>query len=140
MAHMTASVPVIHSILGSDAIVIGASEFALNPGTKGALVNGISNPGKDTSNVSVNCPTGNYTFNTFGGITHSSLGLCTRCKDTTTQILEGGGTDESPGTNFSLPLPYNLTITDYYRQRQGIDIGYRTGPDIYTLQPGDPQD
>ena len=51
MADMTASVPVIHSIFGSDTIVSGATEFALDYGTKGAVINGISNPGKDTSKV-----------------------------------------------------------------------------------------
>lgn len=57
---------------------------------KAAFVGGLTNTGTTSSSVSFQCPTGNCTFSVFDGITHSSIGYCSKCEDVTSTIVESG--------------------------------------------------
>ncbi|KAI1640052.1 hypothetical protein F4809DRAFT_592376 [Biscogniauxia mediterranea] len=102
LPEMQASIPVSHYVPGYGGL------YSSSPGTydiptdmKGVMVNGIVNPtGNDTA-MRASCPTGNCTFSSHEGVTHSSIGLCSACIDTTSFVTEmGGGSKER---NFSLP-------------------------------------
>lgn len=58
---------------------------AIDVEMKGAIVDGLVNPSKNHS-VIASCPNGNCTFPSSGGITHSTVGICNRCADTTTRL------------------------------------------------------
>lgn len=96
---MNASIPLAHFIPGNNTYYrIGAGSFELQVDMKGTMVNGIVNPtGNDTA-ISPVCATGNCTFPSYQGITHSSIGMCSACIDTTSFI---SGPDEKH--NYTLP-------------------------------------
>jgi hypothetical protein len=51
--------------------------------TKIAISDGIGNPNTTRSDITPSCSTGNCVFPSYNGVTHSSLGLCKKCANTT---------------------------------------------------------
>lgn len=65
--------------------IANSMSSAIDVEMKGAIFDGLVNPLKNHSVVAF-CPNGNCTFPSLGGITHSSVGMCNRCVDTTTKL------------------------------------------------------
>ncbi|KAF7550659.1 hypothetical protein G7046_g7949 [Stylonectria norvegica] len=79
-----ASIPIAHSLPGSDTFFqYQAGDFELGAGLKGAMINGLANPFGDDSAIKPTCSTGNCTFPLRNRISHSTIGLCSECIDTT---------------------------------------------------------
>ncbi|KAF4635289.1 hypothetical protein G7Y89_g2805 [Cudoniella acicularis] len=84
---------------------------------RASFINGLIDPEASRSSVAATgCITGNCTFPTFDGITHSSLGLCSRCVDTTSQIREGKTDTGWPYYYLPSMYMYNATFagTPFY--------------------------
>lgn len=88
VATENASVPIAH-FMGiptsfQASFSRGPGAYALPVDMKGVMVNGLVNPtGSDTA-ISPTCQTGNCTFEAFDkNITYSSIGMCSKCIDTT---------------------------------------------------------
>ena len=62
--------------------------FDLDLETKAAVLQGLANPTGNGSALTANCPTGNCTFPSHNGITHSSIGLCKKCIDVSASLYE----------------------------------------------------
>ncbi|KAH8681712.1 hypothetical protein BX600DRAFT_447190 [Xylariales sp. PMI_506] len=98
---------------------VGAGQWEVDVDMKGTMVNGLVNPtGNDTA-ITATCQTGNCTFPVYdGGITHSSIAMCSACIDTTSLV-----TGNEDGTNYTMPNnlwiapgdrePYMNVIVDY---------------------------
>lgn len=101
-----ASVPVTNFVYPSryDAVYrTGAGTYDIGYALKGNLLNGLANVSDDA--VSATCSTGNCTFAAHGGVTYSSMGVCSKCLDTSSHINKtvSEGAAEGYGYNFSLP-------------------------------------
>ncbi|EON98295.1 hypothetical protein UCRPA7_6220 [Phaeoacremonium minimum UCRPA7] len=83
---------------------IAAGEWEVEVDMKGTMINGLTNPqGNDTA-VIASCPTGNCTFPDYGtGVTHASIGMCSKCIDTTSLI-------SPPNDVGNISLPDGTTI------------------------------
>lgn len=58
------------------------------PAALNAVRAGLTTPSTASTDVlPFTCPTGNCTFPSFDGITHSSLGLCSACEDLTSTVI-----------------------------------------------------
>ncbi|KAK0649695.1 hypothetical protein B0T16DRAFT_508580, partial [Cercophora newfieldiana] len=76
----SASIPVVNVASGG-FFRYGAGLFRLYLDVQGALISAMVNPlGKD-STLTGTCSTGNCTFADYGGVTHSTMGLCRACAD-----------------------------------------------------------
>jgi hypothetical protein len=84
---VNASMPVANYISARWANRIGAGDFVVAASVKGTLLNGLVNPQSNDSTVSVSCSTGNCTWPAFRGVTHTSIGLCYACFDTSALIV-----------------------------------------------------
>jgi len=80
-----ASIPTANYATGEFART-AAAILDPNFSIKGIMINGLKTPGSNNSVVPVSCPTGNCTFQAYAGITHSSIGLCSSCLDTTSGV------------------------------------------------------
>lgn len=107
-----------HSFQGSYSRGPGA--YALPNDMKGAMINGLINPTGNDSTVSPACPTGNCTFQADGhdrNITYSSIGMCSKCIDTTSLATPNVSTTPNVSataqSNHSIlwQLPNNLQVT-----------------------------
>lgn len=98
LTNINASLPAAHYFFSMYSR-IGAGEYDLDFSMKGNMINALTDPQGSYSDVPVMCPTGNCTFQAHAGVTHSSIGLCSSCIDTTSAVIVGG----SPPDNFSLP-------------------------------------
>jgi hypothetical protein len=99
-----------------------------------ALIDGFLYPEKASSGIPFICPTGNCTFPAHNGISHTSLGVCSLCFNTTSLLREipiapfvnQGGITLS-GYNFSLPNDMNITLwndpTTYSETYMQIETG-----------------
>ncbi|KAI1182528.1 hypothetical protein F5B17DRAFT_184554 [Nemania serpens] len=84
------SVQAAHYIDQSDWYVGGhtlPSPYIRTP-MKGAIVSGLTTSDSTNGFVGFDCPSGNCTFPSYGGVTHSSIGFCSRCTDITASIRE----------------------------------------------------
>jgi hypothetical protein len=79
--------PVMTSAASVTLPIANFMSSAIDVEMKGAVVDGLVNPLKNHS-VVASCPSGNCTFPSWGGITHSSVGMCNRCTDTTHKLTE----------------------------------------------------
>jgi hypothetical protein len=76
------------------------------------LIDSLAHLVESTSRIVTNCPSGNCTFPDFAGISHSSIGICTRCKDITFEKVEGGGPPEPKYyVEEGYPYTYNYTLS-----------------------------
>ncbi|KAI1335391.1 hypothetical protein F5Y15DRAFT_428247 [Xylariaceae sp. FL0016] len=97
-----ATIPVANYVPGTSGYYrVGAGEWELKFDMKGAMLNGITDPGSNDTNVKADCSTGNCTFADHGGISYSSIGLCSKCIDTTSLIESIAIVPTYP--NYSLP-------------------------------------
>ncbi|KAL5321699.1 hypothetical protein ACEPPN_009659 [Leptodophora sp. 'Broadleaf-Isolate-01'] len=117
-----------------DVYRIGAGLWVLDYSTKDALIDAMANPTRNNSAVTPSCPTGNCTFASYDGITHSSIGLCTQCADITssaTEVVPKNTTYTNGG--FSFTLPNGLAISDTLPAGTGysyIDVKWDTDLDF----------
>ncbi|KAI1099350.1 hypothetical protein F4804DRAFT_345568 [Jackrogersella minutella] len=106
---LKATLPVAHFVPGLGTYYrIGAGLWEVQVDIKGTMVNGITNPtGNDTAIIPT-CATGNCTFPSHNGITHSSIGMCSSCIDTTSLI---SGPTESNTSSVNYTLPNDLWVS-----------------------------
>jgi hypothetical protein len=67
---------------------IYAENWDLDLDTKVAILDGLVNPNTTRSNITPSCSTGNCVFDSHNGVTHSSVGLCKKCVDTSDWLGE----------------------------------------------------
>ncbi|KAK6082490.1 hypothetical protein SCUP234_04329 [Seiridium cupressi] len=108
VADANASIPVSHFVPGPALFYrVGAGLWQVDVDMKGAMINGLTNPTGNDSVIVATCPTGNCTFPvSVDNITHSSIGMCSKCMDTT-QFVSGN----ENGTNYT--MPNNLWLSPY---------------------------
>ncbi|KAH6660957.1 hypothetical protein BKA67DRAFT_510103 [Truncatella angustata] len=101
VADMNASIPVSHFVPGRAVYYrIGAGQWEVDTDMKGAMINGLTNPAGNDSAIVATCPTGNCTFPVdSSNITHSSIGMCSACIDTTGFVTK----TENLTTNYTMP-------------------------------------
>ncbi|QDS68752.1 hypothetical protein FKW77_004803 [Venturia effusa] len=105
------TLPVAHRT--PNAIAFGPGlygSYEVGKEIKAAIMDGLVNPSGNLSAVSAICPTGNCNFTEYDGITHSSLGLCSRCIDVTSMIREIIGTQPDGYGQGGTEQQYNLTL------------------------------
>lgn len=115
-----AKLSVIHDLGNKHVSRQGPGIFQIDYATKGAVINGVANPGINVQPL-VDCSTGNCTFPPLEGITHSSLGVCTRCMDVASQIVEE--TDDETGVVIRLPSMIGLSGQSS-QSGVGINVGH----------------
>ncbi|KAH8816597.1 hypothetical protein F5884DRAFT_776755 [Xylogone sp. PMI_703] len=101
LPNLNASLPAANFLDGLYART-GAGLYDLDFSMKGTMINGLADPLGNYSTVSVFCPTGNCTFQAYAGVTHSSIGMCSSCIDTTSSVKIGHN-NENTLVNFTLP-------------------------------------
>jgi hypothetical protein len=91
---------------------VGAGLFDLQVAMKATMINGLANPLGNDSALIFDCPTGNCVFPEDAGITHSSIGMCGSCIDTSSAIplVNGSVYQDALGAG-NITLPNNLTIS-----------------------------
>ncbi|KAI0837824.1 hypothetical protein F5Y06DRAFT_297252 [Hypoxylon sp. FL0890] len=111
---LTASLPLAHFVPGNSTYYrVGAGIYEVQVDMKGTMVNGIANPTGNDSAIIPICATGNCTFTSHNGITHSSIGLCSSCIDTTTLIKKPIWSNITGGTdNYTLPNNMWVNVED----------------------------
>ncbi|TLD22984.1 hypothetical protein PspLS_07047 [Pyricularia sp. CBS 133598] len=117
--HATGAYGTLPSVLTTNYIL------ELNPELKATMYNGLTNPlGRDSAVVPI-CPTGNCTFQTLDGWTHSSIGICTTCIDTSSFV------EKLSSANATIE---SFTLLDEERQ---INVSSRSGNRLLAIAPGD---
>ncbi|KAJ0160070.1 hypothetical protein CTA2_8608, partial [Colletotrichum tanaceti] len=98
--HQRAALPAAHYVPGSSAYYrVGAGLYDIEVDMKSAMIKAITDPAGSDSNVHVACPSGNCSWPDWGtGVTHASIGVCSRCIDTTAFV-----TPPDRGGNLTLP-------------------------------------
>ncbi|KAK4465422.1 hypothetical protein QBC42DRAFT_313760 [Cladorrhinum samala] len=82
---VNSSIPVTHYVLG-EYFRINAGSWEASVDMKGTMLAGLTNPLSNDLEVKPFCPSGNCTFTDYGtGVTHASLGLCSKCRDATSE-------------------------------------------------------
>ncbi|CAN8105557.1 unnamed protein product [Discula destructiva] len=97
------AMPSAHYVPGTSAYYrVGAGLYELEVDMKSRMIKGLTeSPDSASTGVDVNCKTGNCTWPDYGtGVTHASIGLCSKCLDTTDFVSEP-------------QLGNNLTLPDY---------------------------
>ncbi|KAI2472449.1 hypothetical protein F4781DRAFT_445381 [Annulohypoxylon bovei var. microspora] len=99
----TASLPLSHYVPALHTYYrVGAGTFEAEVDMKGTMINGITNPTGNDSAIVPNCATGNCTFAQHNGITHSSIGMCSSCINTTS-FIKGPIKSNITYDNYTLP-------------------------------------
>ncbi|WYZ42051.1 hypothetical protein EsH8_V_000946 [Colletotrichum jinshuiense] len=100
--HVNSSIPAAHYVPGTSAYYrVGAGSYEIQVDMKSTMIQGITAPGSQDSNVQVSCSSGNCTWPDWGtGVTHASIGMCSTCIDTTDFV-------SSPNDGGNLTLPDN---------------------------------
>ncbi|KAF3035961.1 hypothetical protein E8E12_006950 [Didymella heteroderae] len=120
---MSSSIQVANTNSYFDFPRIASGAFDLGLDTKAAILQALANPTSDRSAITADCPTGNCTFKTYNGITHSSMAMCKKCVDITRWLYEarpneGGnttvyGSDKMDGSvEYNLFLPADKPLAD----------------------------
>ncbi|KAF4432741.1 hypothetical protein CGCF415_v007693 [Colletotrichum fructicola] len=113
-----ASLPVSHYVPAGRGSVprVSAGRWDVAMDMKGAMINGLVNPTSNDNRVQAVCETGNCTFpSSSTGVTHSSIGMCSSCFDTTSFISAQGSTGNTTAfgsTNYTLPNNQSLNYID----------------------------
>lgn len=119
VSSQNSSVAVAHFMGVSDAFQgsfsRGPGQYALPNDMKGAMISGLINPTGNDSSVSATCQTGNCTFQADAGdsnITYSSIGMCSKCIDTTS-LAFANGTVWNQSIDWALPngMQIELSVT-----------------------------
>lgn len=117
---LNSSVPAAHFLnISSDFLSSfnrGPGWYALPVDMKGAMVNGLVNPSGNDSAISSTCQSGNCTWQAYAdNITYSSVGMCSKCAETTSLALLNGtttrtGDDSTFDTIWALPNGLTLDV------------------------------
>lgn len=100
----SASLPVANAAPGPD-VYSDSSYVLVGPGMKAAIMNSLMNIDEnDNSAVPVTCPTGNCTFQEHLGVSHSTIGVCNKCVDTTDLVSVDFDNPPEDGTEATLRL------------------------------------
>ncbi|KAL7629752.1 hypothetical protein AAE478_001275 [Parahypoxylon ruwenzoriense] len=100
-AGLNASLPLAHFVPGDGTYYrVASGVYELQIDMKGTMLNAIVNPTGNDLAIIPTCPTGNCTFARHDGITHSSIGMCSSCIDTTS-LISGPGSEYY--ANYTLP-------------------------------------
>lgn len=114
------AIPAANYVPGSSSYYrIGAGSYELEVDMKSAMIKGLTEQvGSDGNGVDVTCKTGNCTWPDYGtGVTHASIGLCSKCLNTTDWVSPAGY-----GANVS--LPDQDAYINYGMSGQYMWIGY----------------
>lgn len=104
-----AFLPVANGV-GSDGLAFLGGQYQIaDMPMKGAAVIGLLDPIGNSTSVSTVCPSGNCTFDSFAGVTHSSLGICSKCVDINSSIREDS-INSTTGSELRYSLPNGLFI------------------------------
>lgn len=114
-----ASIPVANYVPGTSAYYrVGAGMYELEVDMKSAMIQGLTDPDGKDSAVSATCSTGDCQWPDYGtGITHSSMGLCSSCLDTTDFV-------SGPDTHGNLTLPDRGSFINYTPGGEWMWMGY----------------
>ncbi|KAK3935143.1 hypothetical protein QBC46DRAFT_398210 [Diplogelasinospora grovesii] len=97
LGNVNSSLPIANFIPGSSSYRFAAGLWEIEVDMKGTMIQGLTNPKGNDSAILPSCPSGNCTdYGT--GVTHASIGLCSKCIDTTSKVK---GPDK--GGNITLP-------------------------------------
>jgi hypothetical protein len=129
--HLTlqASIPATHVLSPAVAPRVDGVWDTAQPSLQDYLpfLNGLVNSLTETQDqVTTGCSTGNCTFQDYGGFTHRSFGLCSRCIDTTQYIQYAG---QKGAWVSAYNMPNNLTIGSFIQD-------YDSGSSDVTLLEG----
>jgi hypothetical protein len=113
---------------------IAAGMFDLELETKAAILQGLANPDGKESAFTVDCNTGNCSFPSHNGVTHSSIGFCKKCVDVTSWLYEVR-IPEEPTTGDAQQQSkevFNLVLPFFNETSQGkptmISVGGQSAP------------
>lgn len=84
-----ASIAIARYIDDTDVDRFDSAHWDMDMDTKVAILDGLANPNTTRSAIPPGCSTGNCSFPSYNGITHSSVGMCRRCADITLWLIEG---------------------------------------------------
>lgn len=113
------AIPAANYVPGTSAYYrIGAGLYELEVDMKSAMIQGMTDPDGKDNEVEVTCSSGNCTWPDWGtGITHSSIGLCSACLDTTDWVSE-------PNLGGNLTLPDEGSFINFNPGGENMWIGY----------------
>lgn len=113
------AIPAANYVPGSSAYYrVGAGMYELEVDMKSAMIQGLTDPEGKDSDVTVTCSTGNCTWPDYGtGITHSSMGLCSSCLETTDWV-------SAPNYGGNLTLPDNGAFINFISGGEYMWVGY----------------
>ncbi|CAO2655539.1 Nn.00g043420.m01.CDS01 [Neocucurbitaria sp. VM-36] len=112
---------------------LGSAHWDLDLETKAAILDGLANPNTTRSAISPVCSTGNCSFPSYDGVTHSSVGLCKKCVNITPWLTEAHNKSsnvvDQNGNPDQNSYDFNLILSDGY----GVGGGRLT----FNYTPGD---
>jgi hypothetical protein len=73
---------------GFNLAQIAVPHYDLDMDTKVAILDGLANPKTTRSNTAPSCISGNCSFPSYNGVTHSSIGMCRKCVNITPWVAE----------------------------------------------------
>lgn len=113
------ALPAANYVPGSSSYYrIGAGLYELEVDMKSAMIQGLTDPDGKDSDVTATCSTGNCTWPDYGtGITHSSMGLCSACLDTTDWV-------SAPNDGGNLTLPDDGAFINFIAGGEYMWVGY----------------
>jgi hypothetical protein len=83
-----ASIRVSRWMHGSNLSRMSPGFWDLDMDTKVAILDGLANPNTSRSKILPGCISANCTFHSYNDVTHSSIGMCRKCIDTTPWVTE----------------------------------------------------
>lgn len=127
LATAEADIGIARYIGGGNIVRVGAGLYDLDGDTKIAIIDGLASPNTTRFELKPGCSTGNCSFPSYNGVTHSSLGICKKCVDATSWTREvEEPTQQANGTTakvtISLMLPDNTGIGGNYNDSPPANI------------------
>lgn len=120
LPQVRSAMPAANYVPGSSSYYrVGAGSYELEVDMKSAMLKGLTEQiGSESNGIDVTCKTGNCTWPTYGtGVTHASVGVCSKCLDTTDFVTPSGF-----GPNVT--LPDDGAYVNYGMSGQYMWIGY----------------
>lgn len=108
----SATVPVANAVPGPGVYyLLDPDEWDVGVRMKGAMANGLTNPHGKDSTIEATCPTGNCTFPEINGVSHSTIGMCSMCMETTDFISRDKDMNYTLGDIWTRPvIPRNTWL------------------------------
>ena len=98
----------------------GALDRSLDMDTRVAILDGLVSSNTTRSTLIPDCSSGNCTFPSYNGVSHSSIGMCRKCANVTPWLV--GGKDTTDGANGNRTAEGNIDIV----LPDGSSVGYST--------------